>query len=165
MSSIDWVCEYRECDIVFKRYPSYVKRNTKRYCSQSHASYEQAIREKEEIRSGKRKPRKLIMKECLVCKSPTSNRTVICKQCQSINTSWKHLNFTAQDYYNLYEKQEGKCCICKSEYYSVNKKDHRLAIDHDHNTGKIRGLLCLHCNTRLEWLEKYIEDALEYINK
>ena len=40
--------------------------------------------------------------------------------------------------------QDGKCAICK-------RTDHRrrLDIDHDHKTGKVRGLLCEKCNKML----------------
>lgn len=46
---------------------------------------------------------------------------------------------TEQDYQQLYIKQEGKCKIC----YQVKV---RLDVDHNHTTGKVRGLLCGHCN-------------------
>lgn len=38
--------------------------------------------------------------------------------------------------------QEGKCLICK-------ESSKRLVVDHCHTTGKVRGLLCDHCNTGL----------------
>jgi hypothetical protein len=47
-----------------------------------------------------------------------------------------------QKYEKLYEEQEGKCTIC-------GKWCERLHIDHDHATGKFRGLLCLSCNSGL----------------
>lgn len=40
----------------------------------------------------------------------------------------------------MYKKQDGSCAICKS------KPDYRLCIDHRHDTGKVRGLLCRTCN-------------------
>jgi hypothetical protein len=38
--------------------------------------------------------------------------------------------------------QEGVCAICGG----INKDGRRLFIDHDHSTGKVRGLLCTKCN-------------------
>ncbi len=45
----------------------------------------------------------------------------------------------------LFEKQNGKCPICKTEL----GRDRNTHVDHCHNTGRIRGLLCSHCNTGL----------------
>ncbi len=41
----------------------------------------------------------------------------------------------------LLEKQKHKCAICGD--------DKKLCIDHDHGTGKVRGLLCTDCNLSL----------------
>jgi hypothetical protein len=47
----------------------------------------------------------------------------------------------------LREAQDGKCAICGvAEAYAPRK---RLAVDHDHRTGAIRGLLCGNCNAGL----------------
>lgn len=48
------------------------------------------------------------------------------------------------EYNNMLTKQNNKCAICSEE--SAVKC---LAVDHDHKTGKIRGLLCNRCNTGL----------------
>lgn len=45
-------------------------------------------------------------------------------------------------------KCEGKCMLCKQ------KPKKKLHIDHDHTTGKIRGLLCARCNWFLAVVEK-----------
>jgi len=61
-----------------------------------------------------------------------------------------------QDQYNeLLEKQGGVCAICgKVETVKTrNGKIRSLAVDHNHTTGEIRGLLCFRCNTRLAVLE------------
>jgi hypothetical protein len=44
--------------------------------------------------------------------------------------------FTAEDYATLYAAQDGRCWICDKK--SVSR---RLAVDHDHRTGEVRGLL------------------------
>ena len=43
----------------------------------------------------------------------------------------------------LYEKQYGRCAICGVAASDLSK---RLCMDHDHETNKIRGLLCTACN-------------------
>jgi hypothetical protein len=48
---------------------------------------------------------------------------------------------TIAQYERLLRKQKYVCAICHKP-----KKKFRLAVDHDHATGKIRGLLCVPCN-------------------
>lgn len=52
---------------------------------------------------------------------------------------------TETDYEALEEKQGGLCLICKESC----SRGFRLSIDHDHKTGRIRGLLCNACNIGL----------------
>lgn len=51
-------------------------------------------------------------------------------------------NITAEQYWKLYEAQGGRCAICRR----ATGKTRRLAVDHDHKTNEIRGLLCKTCN-------------------
>jgi len=53
-------------------------------------------------------------------------------------------------YEALLNKQEGACAICKQPL-TENKK--HLDVDHDHTTGKIRGLLCNSCNRGIGFLK------------
>lgn len=50
---------------------------------------------------------------------------------------------TCRDYYEIYDRQQGRCAICGCE------QAQRFDIDHDHRTKKIRGLLCKRCNRNL----------------
>lgn len=49
------------------------------------------------------------------------------------------------DYGKLYEAQGGVCAICKR----ANGSTRKLSVDHDHDTGEVRGLLCRPCNDML----------------
>ncbi|OYV96183.1 MAG: hypothetical protein B7Z62_08725 [Deltaproteobacteria bacterium 37-65-8] len=60
---------------------------------------------------------------------------------------FKKYGITIGDYYDIMKSQGGTCKICKAP--SKIKGTRRLAIDHDHNTGKVRGLLCLQCNVMI----------------
>lgn len=53
---------------------------------------------------------------------------------------------TLAEYESLYNYQDGCCAICDTH---IDNLIVGLAIDHDHRTGYIRGLLCLQCNTGL----------------
>ena len=59
---------------------------------------------------------------------------------------------TLEDYQNLYNKQLGLCKICNNpEIVRILKgrQIRSLAVDHCHDTGKVRGLLCYKCNVGL----------------
>jgi len=73
-------------------------------------------------------------------------------------------------YRTLFEAQDGKCAICgaieghRSRYGKVC----RLAVDHDHRTGKVRGLLCGNCNRglgRFKDLIENLEAAVRYLKR
>ena len=57
----------------------------------------------------------------------------------------KKYGITVAQYNQLLKKQHNCCAICLKEASSFTK---RLAVDHDHITGEIRGLLCTYCNRR-----------------
>ena len=54
---------------------------------------------------------------------------------------------TPADYSRMYKEQLGGCAICGKGIPSTWDKG--VHIDHDHNTGKVRGLLCPNCNNGL----------------
>lgn len=62
----------------------------------------------------------------------------------------KKYNLTEEILTELYKSQEYKCLICSSfiEPFSDNKSTLAM-IDHNHDTGKVRGLLCQKCNQGL----------------
>lgn len=49
------------------------------------------------------------------------------------------------DYEMMLKSQNGVCAICSG----VNSNGDRLAVDHCHKSGKIRGILCRNCNTAI----------------
>lgn len=54
-----------------------------------------------------------------------------------------HFGLTRVEYDRMYQIQEGACAICRKHQTEFKK---RLAIDHNHKTGRVRGLLCDACN-------------------
>lgn len=62
----------------------------------------------------------------------------------------------------MYEEQGGKCYICRKD----DPASRNLAIDHCHTTGKVRRLLCHHCNTALGHFNDdpvLLQRAIEYV--
>lgn len=66
--------------------------------------------------------------------------------------TFRKYGITTRNYDWLFLKQKGCCAICGRNQSEV-REHRRLSVDHDHKTGKVRGLLCLSCNTKLGWLE------------
>ena len=65
---------------------------------------------------------------------------------------------TIEEYQSMFDNQGGVCKLCgMEETTKISKGDgvRSLAVDHDHNTGKVRGLLCHQCNVVLGQYEKY----------
>lgn len=76
----------------------------------------------------------------------------------------RHYNLTIEQYEGLLESQNGVCAICKRPEKYKNRK--YLAVDHDHVTEKIRGLLCNKCNCVLGYAEDnplVLKAAVEYL--
>lgn len=71
-------------------------------------------------------------------------------------------NITSADYNKMFDEQQGCCVICGRHQSELKKS---LAIDHNHKTGKVRGLLCTGCNWSLGHLENNLEKINEYLKK
>lgn len=75
------------------------------------------------------------------------------------------------DYNALAEKQNHRCAICGAEEKSRdrwNGRTRRLAIDHCHTTGKVRGLLCTGCNSALGHMQddpERLRAAADYLER
>ena len=50
---------------------------------------------------------------------------------------------TSEEYDTMFKTQGGRCAICGEDQDNM---PYKLDVDHDHNTGKVRGLLCHSCN-------------------
>jgi hypothetical protein len=124
------------------------------------------------------------------CKEGVSNicnkcRLVLRKQTSDYNTYRKNMykykykykdykrnhdlktkyNISSEDYDRILKQQDYKCAICGIGN-DVYKR--RFAVDHNHITGKIRGLLCSNCNTSLGKLKEdktIITNLLHYLEK
>jgi len=67
----------------------------------------------------------------------------------------KTYGITSEQYEALYRAQEGVCYICRR----ATGARKRLAVDHDHKTGYVRGLCCSVCNSVLGHLRDDPEAA------
>jgi len=64
----------------------------------------------------------------------------------------KSYGLTLQKYDEMLAKQNGGCAICGSKV-AKTQRNGRFCVDHDHETGEIRGLLCAPCNRGIGLLQ------------
>ena len=115
-------------------------------------------------------------KPCRLCSTPSlpnaPSHLYCSQQCADLAHSNGYLRrtygMTVQQYAQLYVKQGGRCAICGGEGFLLNKTRHKikLVVDHDHSTGKIRGLLCHNCNRALGLFHDnldHLNNALNYL--
>ena len=113
------------------------------------------------------------MRDCKVCgetkpldeyklTGPNGGRMRTCLDCWKHhrklkiqqNSSWtdthlrRRYGISEKIYRELHEKQGHVCAICgeKNTHSCTKKVDYDLYVDHCHATGRVRGLLCNHCN-------------------
>ena len=70
---------------------------------------------------------------------------------------------TLEQYQEMFDKQNGCCAICNVHQ---DKLKQALCVDHNHQTNKIRGLLCGKCNRGIGYLNDNIntlEQAINYL--
>lgn len=133
-------------------------------------------------------------RECSTCKDwkqledfPTRERSrkgyrTNCKECRNgylkewrekhpfENSFWYRetkLGFTKKDFERVALSQNNVCAICK-EAPKYEYRGDSFHVDHDHITGKVRGLLCSHCNRMLGCAKdnkEILANAITYLSK
>lgn len=69
----------------------------------------------------------------------------------------KQYGLTPADYDRMVAEQDGRCAICRTD--SPGRGKPSWNVDHDHETGAVRGLLCHNCNMALGMLGDCVETA------
>lgn len=118
------------------------------------------------------------LKQCLRCekhlpktkfiknKSSKDGLNGWCRHCSKDSSLLSKYDISLSDYNKLICDQSGRCAICDT----TEPKGRRnvFVVDHCHKTGKVRGLLCNHCNTGIGKLKDNIEllqKAISYLKK
>jgi len=76
---------------------------------------------------------------------------------------WKY-GITQDEYIKLSDKQNNSCAICKT--IQPGGRHNTWHIDHEHSTGKVRGLLCWLCNSGLGKFKdnsELLKSAINYL--
>ena len=90
------------------------------------------------------KPLDLFVKQS----SKSDGRSAHCKECHRWSSIEKKYNLTKDQFMELWESQDWKCALCKGTDWSGAGKQYPH-VDHCHETGRVRGLLCNQCNSRM----------------
>lgn len=132
------------------------------------------------------------MKKCSKCKVPKElsefnkskfgkfGRHHYCKECNSKQKKASYnydkakskgvkqtYGISIERVHEMYKDQKGLCGICEKHFEFISK--HKgLYIDHDHSSGKVRGLICSSCNSLLGCAKddiKILKKAIEYLKQ
>jgi hypothetical protein len=89
-----------------------------------------------------------------------NNRAKVTKQ-QMVRHREREYGLTEEQYNNMILSQNNLCAICSQP------STRTLNIDHNHETGKVRGLLCTNCNLGIGNFQDsliYLQNAVNYLN-
>lgn len=111
--------------------------------------------------------------QCKDCKKEYNKRRISSMEPSDVKRARKDarlkhkFGISAKQYDIINSEQGGLCAICGKEEETIDWYGERsLAVDHNHDTGKIRGLLCYKCNVSLGWFNDRpdtIRAAIRYL--
>lgn len=111
------------------------------------------------------------MKQCTKCKKEKTKSEYIlnkgrwnseCRECHNERNKIRKYGVDSKRLEELLVKQEYKCLICGN--INGAERMSKLVIDHNHRTGRVRGLLCVDCNLGLGRFKDNIELLAKAIN-
>lgn len=114
-----------------------------------------------------------IIKNCIACgdsfivKSKQGKAQKYCgKECQRLYIRY---GISEYKYEDMLISSNYKCMICGNEETNIDKRTgsvYSLSVDHCHETGKVRGVLCTNCNAGIGYFKdniKYLKKAIKYL--
>ena len=94
------------------------------------------------------------LKRCPKCQGLHGRKDAYCTMCrQAYMRLWSY-GISYEEYRALLEQQDNACAVCRVAF------TREPCVDHDHKTGKVRGLLCTGCNTGIGKLGDSIQGLL-----
>ena len=110
-----------------------------------------------------------LIDEFAVSKKGLLGRKAVCRQCSydpayGRKRNLKRYGMTVSEFDSRFESQGSRCLICHSD----DPYGREFVVDHDHNTGKVRGILCNKCNPAIGMMDDdpdRLEAAAKYIRK
>jgi hypothetical protein len=93
---------------------------------------------------------------------PVAKKTAAKKRAADLRLK-REFGITLAEYDQILKHQKGRCAICEEKPFK-----RRLAVDHCHKSGLVRGLLCMRCNRALGKFQDSTElvvNAAKYVSK
>ncbi len=109
-------------------------------------------------------------KVCIRCGNdyvPTSNRQMYCSTCAPMDRrsrkNIRHYGISHDEFSAAQDEAGGFCQLC-GKRCDEEDRNRKLVVDHDHETGKFRGMLCRDCNRGMGFIdnESWLKKALEW---
>lgn len=87
--------------------------------------------------------------------------------CSGCNRRYLRFNMTPDDFEAILQLQHGRCAICGCvPQDQLNRSRESFCVDHNHQTGEARGLLCVSCNAgigQLQESQELLQRAIKYL--
>lgn len=84
---------------------------------------------------------------CRSCRKAATARHNVDQAAKRTGHMLRLYGLTPEQYAAMFAEQDGRCAIClEPETMTYRGKVKALSIDHDHESGQVRGLLCAACN-------------------
>lgn len=103
-------------------------------------------------------------------RNPDGRRAFCSEACGKIGKAMRQIfanyRLTLEEYRDLYRAQNGVCRVCGLADRSARATNGLLVVDHCHDSGRVRGLLCSHCNRAIGLLgdsPEILKRAAEYV--
>ena len=152
---------------VYKRHSQLINHPVNRCCCRERSKEKveeiNKQRQKEYAARLREKKRKLKKKKCTI---PQENIEICPGFFASPYSLQRKYSITTDDYLRMLVDQDFKCSICGKKF--MGNKEREVAVDHDHKTGKVRGLLCPYCNMGLGFFKDSstnLSSAIKYLGK
>jgi hypothetical protein len=105
---------------------------------------------------------------CHVCEGEASKRRWNAKSLQEQRATWlkSKYHMTWDDYESMFITQDSQCAVCSRDpiLLAAKKGQYGAQVDHNHETGEVRGLLCSPCNRALGLLGDSAHVIVQLLN-
>lgn len=98
---------------------------------------------------------------------PSTPDRWVCRSCRTRHDRQRLTGWSSETFEVQWIVQRGRCQMCDSPMTRESHHKNSAHADHDHKTGKVRGILCSTCNTRLGILEnaEFVAKATVYLER
>lgn len=142
----------------------------RKYMQAWREKHRKRLRIEERVKQKRLRQKRKQKRLCMWCGKPRDRKgKTYCSVCAKRHKvlrrkrTIEQYGITEQDYNRLLSKQKGGCGICHKP-----SKVKALAVDHDHEAGVVRGLLCGSCNNglgRFKDSAKLLASAIDYLTR